>query len=97
VATTQGVSTAQCNDLLVIEAHSVENISQVLVSLASIWEASIRCAGSNILVQSAGSVWDGRALHFLDSNNTSKDPKVRMGDPWELFCYELSASVFQLR
>jgi hypothetical protein len=97
MTTTQGVSTAQSNDLLVIEAHSVENVSQVLVSLATIWETSIRCAGSNVLVQSARSVWDGRTLHFLDCNNTSKDPKIRMGDPWELFCYELSASVFQLR
>jgi hypothetical protein len=97
VAATQGVSTAQSNDLLVIEAHSVKNVSQVLVSLATIWEASIWCAGSNVLVQSAGSVWDGRALHFLNRDHTSKDPKIRVGDPWELFYYELSASVFQLR
>ena len=82
VATSQGMSSGKSNDLLVVETHSVEDISQVLVTLGSIWKPSIRCASSHVLIQSSWSVWDGWALHLLDGANTSEDPEVRVGDPW---------------
>lgn len=66
VAAAQGVSTAQGDDLLVVEAHSAEDIAQMLVALRSVWETSIRCAECNIPILSAWSVWHDWALHFLD-------------------------------
>lgn len=93
VASSEGVSTAQGNDLLVVEAHTVEDVAQVLVSLGCIWETSIRCASRHILVSSTRSVWDDGAVHLLDGADTTENPKVGVGDPRELFC-KLLARVF---
>jgi hypothetical protein len=90
VAPPKGVSTAQCDNLLVVETHTIEDVSQVLVSLFSIWQTSVRCTSSNILVHSSWSVWDDGALHLLDCADSTKDPEVGVGDPWELFCKKLS-------
>lgn len=86
MTSTQSMSTTQSHDLLIIESHSIENISQMLVSLRRIRESSIGCAGCDVFVESAGSVWDGWTLHFLDCADASEDPKVGIGDPWELLC-----------
>jgi len=90
VATTKSMSTAQGNNFLVIEAHTIEDIPQVLVSLCGIWETSVWRASSNVLVHAAWSVWDGWALHLLDSTDTGEDPEIGVGQPWELGCGRLS-------
>lgn len=84
VATSKSVGTAESDNLLVIEAHSAEDITQVRVSLRGIWESSIRCASSHLLVHSARSVGNNRSAHLLNSNNTSKDPKITVCQPWVL-------------
>lgn len=86
VAASEGVGAAQCDDLLVVEAHAIEDVAQVPVALAGVGEASVGCAGGHVLVSAAWSEWDGRALHLLDSHDTAEDPEVRGGDPGEL-CY----------
>jgi len=90
VAPPKGVSTAQCDNLLVVETHTVEDVSQVLVSLFSIWQTSVGCTSSDILVHSSWPVWDDWALHLLDCADSTKDPEVGVGDPWELLCKKLS-------
>lgn len=97
MATTESMGTGQSNNFLVIEAHAVEDVPQVLVSLFCIWKPSIRCASSDVFIQSTRSVWDGRALHLLDTTYTSEDPEVGVGHPWELGCGRLLAHVCNLR
>lgn len=82
VATTQSVSSRKSNNLLVIETHSVEDVSQVLVSLGSIRETSIRCASSDILILSSWSVWNLGTHHLLNGTNTSENPEIGVADPW---------------
>lgn len=84
MAASESMSTAESNDLLIIEAHSAEDISQVLVTLGRIGKTSIGCASSDVLIQATWTVWDGRALHFLNSADTGEDPEIGVGDPWEL-------------
>jgi hypothetical protein len=85
------MGTAQSDDLLVIESHASEDITQVLVPLRGIRETSIRCAGSDILILSSGSVWDDWSLHFLNRCDTSENPEVGVGDPGVLRCTAVSA------
>jgi len=96
VATSKSVGTAESNNLLVIESHAAEDSSQMRLLLGGIWQTSIRSASRNILVLSTGSVWDNWALHFLDGTDTSKNPKVGIGNPWELLLdglHEVSGSL----
>ena len=86
VAPSESVGTAQSDNLLVIEAHAAEDIAQVLVALGSIWQTSIGCARSHLLVESASPEWDGRTLHFLDGDDSAENPEVGVGDPRELLC-----------
>jgi hypothetical protein len=88
VTSAKGVCTTQCDNLLVVETHAVENVSQVLVSLRSVGQTSVRCASSNVLVHTAWPIWDGRALHLLDCNDASEDPKVGVGNP-RVFFYRI--------
>jgi hypothetical protein len=50
MAASKSMRNAQSNDFLVFEAHSAEDVSQVLVTLASIWKSSIGCAGCNVFI-----------------------------------------------
>lgn len=84
VAASEGMGTTQSNNLLVVEAHASEDVSQVPVALGGIGETSIRGASREVLVLAARSVRDSWALHLLDSDDTGEDPKVRGGDPGEL-------------
>ncbi len=90
MASAKCMSTAQCDDLLVIEAHPIENVSQMFAALRCIRKASVGCAGCNVLVLSAGSVWDSGALHLLDSTNASENPEVRVGNPRIFGCSVVS-------
>lgn len=84
VCTTQGVGTDEGDHLAVIEAHASENVADMLLVLGSVRETSVRGAGGEILVLTAGSPGDRRALHLLDGTDTGKGPEVGVGDPWEL-------------
>lgn len=86
MAAAEGVSTAESDDFLVVEAHASEDLPQVILLLAGIWQTSIRCACNGFGVSASRSVWDGWALHLLNTSDTSEDPEIRIGDPWELLC-----------
>ena len=89
------MGTAQSDDLLIVEAHTAKNITQVLVSLGGIWETSIRCACCDILIFSAWPVWNNWTLHLLDSDDSAENPEIGVADPWELFydkCQQLTAN-----
>jgi len=86
MASSKSMGTTERNNLLVIEAHSAKDVAQVLVTLGSVWETSVRCASCDVLIKATWAVWDGWALHLLDSANAGENPEVGVGDPWELFC-----------
>lgn len=69
VASAKSVSTTESYDFLVVETHTPEDITQMLVSLGCVWQTSIGCAAGNILIGSSRSVWDNWALHFLNSDD----------------------------
>ena len=78
------MSTAQSHDLLVIEAHAVEDISQMSVALAGIRQPAVGCTRRHVLVGAAGSEGDNRTLHLLDGDDPPEDPEVGGRDPGEL-------------
>lgn len=81
---TKGVSSNQSNDLLVVESHAVEDVTDVRLLLGGVGKTSVRGASSNVLVLAARSPRDGRATKLLDGAGTSQGPQVGVGDPGEL-------------
>lgn len=86
MAAAQSVGTDQSNHFLVVEAHAAEDVTDVLLVLASVGETSIRSTGSDVLVLAARSPWDNRASQLLDASDSGKSPQVRVGDPRVLLC-----------
>jgi len=85
VATAKRVGTAKGDNLAVIEAHAAEDGAEVLLFFGAVRKAAIGCAHADIAVLAAGAPRDDRALHFLDGADAGEGPKVRVGDPGELF------------
>jgi len=84
VAAAESVSTRESDDLLVVEAHAVEDGAEVLLLLGSVRETTVGSAVRDVAVIAAGSPGDLGALHLLDGSNTSEGPEVGVGDPGEL-------------
>lgn len=71
MTSTHRVSSTQSYNLLIIETHSVEDESQVILSLGGIWKSSI---WGNVMfesVDSACSPWDSGSTGLLDGDYTS--------------------------
>lgn len=81
VASANGVATAEGDNLAVVEAHAVEDVTQVLGALAGVGETAIGSASSSLTVTAARSVRDNGAVHLLDGADTAEDPEIRVGDP----------------
>jgi len=94
VAAAQSVGTSKGNDLLIVEAHAVEDVAEVVLALSSIGETAIRSAGGDILILATRAEGDLGAHHFLDSADTTDDPEVRVGDPGEFGYQGKSVKVF---
>lgn len=86
VAAAESVSTGKSNDLLIVEAHAVEDVAEMVLGLGGIRKTAVGSAGSDITVLATGAVGDLGALHLLDGADTGKDPEVGVGDPRELGC-----------
>lgn len=84
VAAAESVGTGESDDLLIVEAHTVEDGAKVLLLLGSVGETAVGSAVRDITVVTAGSPGNLGALHLLDGSDTSKSPEVRVGDPGEL-------------
>ena len=84
VRAAQSMSTNQSDNLLVVEAHAVEDIADVAVALGAVRETPVRCAAGDILVLAAGSPGDGGAAEFLDCGDAGEGPEVGVGDPRKL-------------
>jgi hypothetical protein len=84
VAAAESVGTGESDDLLVIEAHAVEDGTKMLLLLRSVGETAVGGAVRDVTVVTAGSPGDLGALHLLDSSNTSKNPEIGVADPGEL-------------
>ena len=81
VRAAQRMGAHQSHNLLVVEAHAVEDVADVLVVLGAVGETAVRCAGGHILVLTTGAPGDGWAAEFLDRTGTSQGPEVGVGDP----------------
>lgn len=56
------MSTTESDNLLIIEAHSIEDVSEVLVALSSVWQAPIWAARFSIgQVTPSRAPWDHRS------------------------------------
>ena len=84
MAAAQGVGTAQRYNLLVIEAHAVEDVAQVSVAFAGVRQPAVGRARRHVLVGAAWPVWNGRTLHLLDGYHAGEDPEVGGRNPGEL-------------
>jgi hypothetical protein len=84
------VSTGKSDNLLIIETHSVEDESKVVLSLSGIRKSTI---GQSIVVletvNSSRSPRDLGSTTLLDGANTTKGPEITVGDPRELLLDEL--------
>ena len=84
MAAAESVSTGEGDDLLIVEAHAVKDVTEVLGSLGTVGKTAIRSAGGSFLIGAARAPGNRGTLHLLDSASTSKGPEVRVGDPREL-------------
>lgn len=91
VASADGVATAEGDNLSVVEAHAVEDVTQVLGALAGVGQTAIGGAGSSVGIATARSVRDVGSQHLLDGADTAKDPEIGVGDPGVLGCSKLLA------
>ena len=89
MAAAKGVGAGQSDNLLVVEAHAVEDVAQMVVALAGVGETAIRRAEGDVTILATGAVGDDGALHFLDGADTTKDPQIGVGDPRVLSLYGL--------
>lgn len=92
VASANGVATAEGDNLLVVESHAVEDVTQVLGTLAGVGQTAVGGAGSSVVIATARSVRDDGSQHLLDGADTAKDPEIGVGDPGVLGCSKLLAS-----
>ena len=87
VAAAEGVRAGQGDDLPVVEAHAVEDGSQVGLLFGAVREPPVGRAHGYVPVRAAGAPGDGGALHFLDGADAGEGPEVRVGYPgvfgWE--------------
>ena len=84
VSAAQSVGTHQGHDLLVVEAHTVEDVADVLVVLGGVGQTSVGSAAGDVLILAAGSPGDSRTTQLLDGAGARQRPEVGVADPREL-------------
>lgn len=57
-------------NLLIVEAHAVEDEAEVITALVSIGQTTVGSAVGDVSVLAASAPRDDRTSHFLDSNNS---------------------------
>ena len=86
MAAAEGVCSSERDDLLVVEAHAVEDASEVVLGLGSVRKTAVGSTGRNVLIGPAWAVGDLGAHHLLDGCDATEDPEIGVRDPWKLFC-----------
>ena len=86
MAAAEGVGAGQSDNLLVIEAHAVEDVAEVVVGLGGVGEAAVGGAAGDVLVLATRAVGDRGTEHLLDGADATEDPEIRESDPGELLC-----------
>ena len=81
MAASQGVGTAQSDNLAVIETHTPEDGAQVVAAFGAVGQAPVGGAHADVAVGAAGAPGDGGALHFLDGGYAGEGPEVGVGYP----------------
>lgn len=94
VASTKGMSTAESNNFLIRETHTVKDIADMSGSFGSVGKTAIGGTCGNIFVGTAWSPGDDGPAHFLQGADPGKSPEIGIGDPGELFldAFEMVAS-----
>lgn len=86
VAAAKSVGTGESDNLLVVEAHAVEDGAQVLLLLGAVGKTTVGSAVRDVTVVAARSPGNLGALHLLDGGDTCQGPEIGVGDPGELLC-----------
>lgn len=84
VASAESVGTAEGDNLLVVEAHSVEDVPQVVLALGTVGQSTVRSTVVVVAVHSACSPGDLGTLGLLNGTDTGERPQVTVRDPGEL-------------
>jgi len=87
VASSKSMGTEKSNNFLIIESHTIENITNMSCSLGSVRKATIGSASRHIFIRSTWSPGNLRTTHFLQGTHSSKSPEIRIGNPRELLFY----------
>lgn len=75
VASTQIVSTTESNNLLVIESHAVEDVSQVVLCLSTIWKTSTRRKQRVVFeVAAPWFPWNVWSTHTFNRDDAGQSP-----------------------
>lgn len=90
MAAAEGVGAGQGDDLLVVEAHTVEDGAEVVLAFGAVGEAAVGRAVGDVSVGAAGAPGDDGALHFLDGADASEGPEVGVGYPGVFLCAALA-------
>jgi hypothetical protein len=78
------VGTRESDNFLVVEAHAVEDVAEVVRALGGIGQTAVGSASRDLPVRTSGTVGDIGALHLLNGADTAEDPEVGVGNPGEL-------------
>jgi hypothetical protein len=70
VASTKGMSTAESNDFLIGEAHSVKDVADMSGSLGCVGKTTVGGTCGDIFVGTAWSPGDDGTAHFLQGTDT---------------------------
>jgi microcystin degradation protein MlrC len=72
VAAAEGVGTGKGDNLTVVEAHAVEDVTEVLGALRGVRETAVGGLVDLEAVNTAGAPGDGGATSLLDGGDTTK-------------------------
>ena len=84
VAAAEGVGARQSDNLLVVEAHAVEDVAEVVGALSGVGQTAVGGASNGLAVATARTEGDDGTLHLLDGGDATEDPEIGVGEPREL-------------
>lgn len=84
MAAAKSVGAGKGDDLLVIEAHAVEDVTEVVVGLRGVGKTAVGGLLGLDTVDASGPPGDDGAASLLDSGDTAEGPEVTVRDPGEL-------------
>lgn len=84
MASAQSMCAGECDDLLIVETHAVEDTAKVIVALTTIRKTSVGSTVAHIAIFTTRTPGDGRAIHLLNGADGCECPQIRVTDPGKL-------------